>query len=38
MHDWLMKLQPNPWLTRKLMMLAILVGVGLAAFFIAIRN
>jgi hypothetical protein len=32
MRNWLAKLRPNPWLLRKLLMLAILVGVGVAAF------
>ena len=34
MRNWLNKLQPSPWLTRKLMMLAIVVSVGVAAFLI----
>ena len=33
MRNWLTKLQPSPWLLRKLVMLAILVGVGVTAFF-----
>lgn len=33
MRNWLTKLRPNPWLLRKLLMLAILVGVGVSAFF-----
>ena len=33
MRNWLTKLQPSPWLLRKLLMLAILVGVGVTAFF-----
>src|SRR5262245_28073290 len=33
MPSWLSKLQPTPWLLRKLIMLAILAGVGVGAFF-----
>jgi hypothetical protein len=32
MRKWLAMLRPNPWLTRRLMMLAILVGVAVGAF------
>ena len=32
MPNWIAKLQPNPWLLRKLLMLAVLIGVGVAAF------
>jgi hypothetical protein len=35
---WLTKLQPNPWLLRKLIMLAILVGVGLGGFLYGRRH
>ena len=38
MRKWMMSLQPNPWLTRKLLMLAVLVGVGVAAFFLGRRQ
>jgi hypothetical protein len=38
MQNWLMSLQPNPWLTRKLVMLAILAGVGVSAFFLGRRQ
>ena len=30
--NWLAKLKANPWLLRKMLMLAIIVGVGVAAF------
>jgi hypothetical protein len=33
MPNWLTKLQPNPWLLRKLLMLTVLVAVGVGAFF-----
>ena len=33
MPIWLTKLRPSPWLLRKLLMLAILVGVGVGSFF-----
>jgi hypothetical protein len=32
MRQWLAKVRPNPWLTRRLVMLAIVVGVGVGAF------
>jgi hypothetical protein len=32
MRNWLEKYRPSPWLTRKLIMLAALIGVGAAAF------
>jgi len=38
MRNLITKLRPNPWLLRKLLMLAILVGVGLAAFFLGRRQ
>ena len=38
MRNWWTNLQANAWLTRKLMMLAILVGVGAAAFFMGRRQ
>jgi len=38
MRNWLTSLQPNPWLTRKLVMLAILAGVGVSAFFLGRRQ
>src|SRR5437016_499000 len=31
-QGWLAKMQPSPWLLRKLLMLAVLVGVGVGAF------
>lgn len=38
MRNWFMRFQPNPWLVRKLAMLAILVGVGLGAFLVGRRQ
>jgi hypothetical protein len=32
MRKWLAMLRPNPWLTRRLLMLGVLVGVAVAAF------
>ena len=34
MRKWLAMLRPNPWLARRLVMLAILVGVGVAVLVI----
>jgi PPIC-type PPIASE domain len=38
MPSWLTKLQPSPWLLRKLLMLAIIIGVGAGAFFYGRRQ
>jgi hypothetical protein len=38
MPIWLKKLQPSPWLLRKLLMLAIIVGVGIGSFFYGRRQ
>src|SRR5205823_233222 len=38
MPIWLSKLQPSPWLLRKLLMLALIVGVGVGSFFYGRRQ
>src|SRR5262245_8323321 len=32
MREWLAKLTPTPWLSKKLMMVAVLAGVGIGAY------
>jgi hypothetical protein len=32
MREWLEKIKPNPWLSRKLLMAAVLIAVGVGAF------
>ena len=38
MPIWLSKLKPSPWLLRKLLMLAIIAGVGIGSFFYGRRQ